>query len=75
MTASNLNLMKCEYDPNLEAAVIQQLVEEPAATAEEIADYLGCEAEHVRHTRFYRRVLIARIARDPDAVQEIRFSA
>src|SRR5262245_58487878 len=68
----NMALMQCESDHNLENAVIQVLVRTPAATADQIAGCLGCEPEQVEHRMFYRRVLLARIARETDAGNELR---
>lgn len=62
--------MQLERDQNLETSIAEELVREPTATAKEIARHLGCKSEQITDTSIYRRVVLARFARDPAAVDE-----
>jgi len=59
--------MGTESNPAIETAVVSALVDEPDSTAAEVAALVGCTADEVRRTTFFKRVFLSRFARDPDA--------
>lgn len=62
--------MQCDQRPEFESAVIQAFALMPGANVHEIASHVGCPAEKVQRTKFYQRVMIARMGREPEAMED-----